>query len=197
MRKSLIAAALLALASPAQPSAAAATPAKPALMPPMENGVYVAKGVCFGEGYCYSNWRANKIVQLRARPDPAAPIVATVKPKQWVEAVDGQLRLVPLRGVVRKTIASPPMKKGDVVYMLEPQGEGFYMLWHKGRTVEHDWASGDPNEPIDWDKHAAPPNGAITGWWVQLKTKNGKMGWVKDPSFECMGQLAGDANCRD
>ena len=172
-------------------------PAKPAQMPPTENGVYVVKGVCFGEGSCYRNWRASQTVQLRAMPNPASPIVATVKPKDWVEAVGGQLRLIPLRGVVSKAVASPPMAKGEVVYMLEPLGEGFYSLWHRGKTVEHDWAAGDPGEPIVWDKSPTPPKGAILGWWVQLKTKNGKTGWIQDPQFECMGQLAGDANCRD
>jgi hypothetical protein len=70
-------------------------------------------------------------------------------------------------------------------------------LWHKGQTLEHDWASGDESEPIAWDKEPNAPPGAILGWWVQLKLANGKTGWVKDPSFECMGKLAGDEDCRD
>ena len=165
--------------------------------PPTENGVYIARGVCFGEGGCYSNWRAIAKVELRERPDPASPVVATIAPGEWVKAIDGQLRLVPLRGVVKRATANPPLAVGDVVYMLEPLGEGFYVLWHKGKTLEHDWTNMSEEEPIAWDKEAPPPSGAILGWWVQLKRENGQTGWVKDPDFECMGQLAGDSNCRE
>lgn len=166
--------------------------------PPLENGVYVARGICFGEGDCYRHWRASAPVQLRERLDPTSPIVATLTPGEWVEPTDGQLRLMPLRGVVNRATEKPPLAVGDVVYRLEPLGEGFYVLWHKGRTHEPDWASGDEIEPITWDKKAhAAPAGAILGWWVQLKRENGQSGWVKDPSFECMGSLAGDTNCRD
>lgn len=165
--------------------------------PPLQNGVYVSRGVCFGEGDCYRYWRAFKPVEIHERADPASPIIATVAPEEWVEAVDGQLRFVPLRGIVRTATETPPLAVGDVVYMLEPLGEGYYVLWHRGETPEHDWASGDDNEPIAWDTESEGPAGAVLGWWVQLKLENGQTGWVNDPEFECMGQLQGSSDCRD
>lgn len=165
--------------------------------PPTENGVYIARGVCFGEGECNRYWRASKPVDLHAQPDPAAPVVATIAADEWVEAVDGQLRLRPLRGVVHTATTSPPLAVGDVVYMLEPQGEGFYTLWGNGKMLEHDWAEGDANEPITWDAPAPAAPGLTLGWWVQLKRADGRTGWVKDPAFECMGALQGSADCRD
>lgn len=165
--------------------------------PPLENGVYVARGVCFGEGGCNRYWRAYEPVEIHERADPASTVIATVAPDEWVEAIDGQLRFVPLRGVVHTATETPPLAVGDVVYMLEPEGEGFYVLWHNGETPEHDWASGDPNEPITWDAEAAAPGGAVLGWWVQLKLENGQTGWVNDPRFECMGSLQGSEGCRE
>lgn len=165
--------------------------------PPLTDGVYIAKGVCFGEGSCYRYWRASAPVDIRERPDPASRVIATVKPEEWVEAVDGQLRLLPLRGVVHTATKDPPLAVGDVVFMLEPQGEGFYTLWHDGKTLAHDWASGDAHEPITWEPARDPPTGVVVGWWLQLKLGDGRTGWVKDPSFECMGQLQGSAGCRD
>jgi hypothetical protein len=165
--------------------------------PPLQDGVYIARGVCFGEGECYRYWRAYQAVEIRERPDPASPVIATVAPDEWVEAIDGQYRFVPLRGVVHTATAAPPLAVGDVVYMLEPLGEGYYVLWHRGETLGHDWASGDDGEPITWDAQADAPADAILGWWVQLKLENGQVGWVRDPAFECMGQLQGSANCRD
>lgn len=165
--------------------------------PPLVDGVYVARGICFGESDCYRYWRAYEPVEVRERADPASPVIATVAPDEWVEAIDGQLRFVPLRGVVHTATETPPLAVGDVVYMLEPLGEGFYVLWHRGQTPEHDWASGDPGEPIAWDAEAPSPEGVVLGWWVQLKLENGQTGWVNDPSFECMGQLQGSEGCRE
>lgn len=165
--------------------------------PPMEDGVYVARGICFGEGGCYRYWRAYEPVEVHERADPASPVIATVAPDEWVEAIDGQLRFVPLRGVVHTATETPPLAVGDVVYMLEPEGEGFYVLWHNGQTRGHDWASGDPNEPIAWDVERAAPARAVLGWWVQLRLENGQTGWVNDPRFECMGPLQGSVGCRE
>jgi len=166
--------------------------------PPLDNGVYVVRGICFGEGGCNRFWRASQPVQLLERPDPSSPVIATVAPEQWVEAIDGQYRFVPQRGVVHTATETPPLGVGDVVYMLEPQGEGFYTLWHRGQTIDHDWTEGADNEPITWDAGAPPPPGAILGWWVQLRIEGGRTGWIESPStFECMGPLQGSVDCRE
>jgi hypothetical protein len=166
--------------------------------PPLTDGVYIVRGICFGEGGCNRHWRASAAVPLHERPDPASPIVATLASGEWVDPVDGQYRFVPLRGVVHTATTKPPLAVGDVVYRLQPLGEGFYAFWHKGQTPEHDWAEGDPNEPIKWDEAPQDPPGVVLGWWVQLWRANGQTGWVKEPSsFECMGSLQGSANCRD
>ncbi len=165
--------------------------------PPLDNGVYVARGVCFGEGGCYRYWRASQPVEIHERADPASPVIATLAPDEWVEAIDGQLRFAPLRGIVHTATETPPLAVGDVVYMLEPLGEGFYVLWRRGETPDHDWISGGDDEPISWEAAPPAPAGAVLGWWVQLKLENGQAGWVNDPAFECMGQLQGSSNCRD
>ena len=162
----------------------------------MQDGVYVAKGICFGEGECFRNWRASRPVAVHAEVNPASPVIATVQPDEWVEAIDGELRFVPRRGVVRAATKTPPMAAGDVVYMLEPLGEGDYVLWHKGKTLAHG-TDGSAEDPINWDEPGPAPPGTVTGWWVKLKLADGRTGWVQDPSFECMGPLQGSSGCRD
>ena len=88
------------------------------------------------------------------------------------------------------------MAAGDVVYMLEPLGEGDYVLWHKGKTLAHG-TDGSAEDPINWDEPRPAPPGTVTGWWVKLKLADGRTGWVQDPSFECMGPLQGSSGCRD
>jgi hypothetical protein len=182
--------------------------------PPMENGVYVAQGICFGEGGCpFKHWRVGKPVELHERLDPASPVVATLKPGEWVEPLEGQLRFVPQRGVVRTAHDLPPvsdgtkthtprLEVGDVVYQLEFEGEGEGVLWRRGERLT--WQEPETPEEeayIAWDAASpgppAPPDPTL-GMWRRLRRENGgQTGWTQDTDFECMGPLAGDDNCRD
>ena len=168
--------------------------------PPLEAGVYVARGICFGEGACFRHWRAIDAVPLHAQADPASPVVATVAPGQWVEPVEGQYRLLPRRGVVQRAAVAdsawPPLAAGDMVYMLEPRGEGTYLLWHRGTTTVPDWTELSDQEPIRWDPPPEAPPGVVLGWWVRLRTEAGATGWTLRPRFACMTKLGGDTGCR-
>jgi hypothetical protein len=168
--------------------------------PPLEAGVYVVRGICFGEGACFRHWRASAPVPLHAQADPASPVVATVPRGAWVEPVEGQYRLLPRRGVVQRAAVADsawaPLAAGDVVYMLEPRGEGSYVLWHRGATTVPDWTELSDQEPIRWDPPREAPPGVVLGWWVRLKTAHGTAGWVRRPRLACMSKLGGDAGCR-
>lgn len=197
-----------------QPEPAAKAEAKTSAsvsdLPPMEDGVYVSQGICFGEGGCpWKNWRANAPVEVRARHDTASAVIATVKPGEWVEALDGQMRLKPRRGVVKVVqdaytsgadgnSVMIKLAVGDVIYLLEGQGEGDFTIWHRGRFAFWHWPDDAEHEAdIEWEGRGDDGSGATTlGWWVRVKLPSGKTGWVLDPSFECMGPLSGDQGCK-
>jgi hypothetical protein len=187
----------------AAPSAVApdsAAPAASSPTPPPTDSVYVVRGICFGEGECFRHWRASATVPLHAQADPASPVVATVPRGAWVEPVEGQYRLLPRRGVVQRAAvadsATPPLAVGEVVYMLEPRGEGTYVLWHRGVTTVPDWTELSDQEPIRWDPPREAPPGVVLGWWVRLRLENGTTGWVQRPRFACMTKLGGESGCR-
>lgn len=172
----------------------------PDTVPPLEQGVYVARGICFREGACFRHWRAIDAVPLHAQADPASPVVATVPRGAWVEPLEGQFRLLPRRGVVRRATAAdsitPPLAVGEVVYMLDPRGEGTYLLWHRGVTTVPPWTELSDEEPIRWDPPTEAPPGVVLGWWVRLRTETGATGWVLRPRLACMTKLGGDTGCR-
>lgn len=159
-------------------------------LPPLDHGVYVAEGFCIGSEYgCTGEpWRATAANEVHERVDPASRVIATLAPGDRAWPIGGQLRLAPRRGVVNTEVdfgEQGRLELGDVVYMLEPEGEGTYALC-RGRVFFSGWVEGDENEPITWEEEPLPlPAGAITGEWVQFRLEDGRTGWVVNRSFEC------------
>lgn len=190
----------IAACSPEQPkekSTASSPAAAPAAAPtaggpPTVDGVYTLNG-CEGEGGCPNrNWRTIEPTALLAERNAAARVVATLMPGEWVSVEAVQTRLVPTRGVVRKGNQDFPV--GEVVYQLEYEGEGYVVYWIRGTQ-----RSADEEVQIDAEPQNIPDTVKATlGLWAKVKRENGgQVGWVHEPRFECMGSLAGDANCRD
>lgn len=190
LRGLVIAAALLTIGCAQHIGTPSASPASDEL-PPLDNGVYVAHGICIGSEYdCNGEpWRATEPNELREHPDPASPVIATLAPGDLVWPIGGQLRFAPRRGVVNRAVDYRELGRlevGDVVYMLEPQGEGTFGIWRRGQQFSSDWTEGDENEPITWDAEPLPlPPGAVTGAWVHFRLSDGRTGWAPDEGFEC------------
>ena len=191
----LMVAAAIFLAACAHPAAIAPSAAivsgAPEELPPLDHGVYVADGFCIGSEYgCTSEpWRATGPNEVHERVDPASPVIATLAVGDLAWPIGGQLRFAPHRGIVNSAVDFGEVGRlevGDIVYMLEPEGEGTYGIWHRGHRLSSTWGEGDDNEPITWDAEPAPLQaGAITGEWVRFRLRDGRTGWVVDGSFEC------------
>jgi hypothetical protein len=187
-------------ASPSQDRAAAASPAQSTAPqetsggPPTLNGVYVAHELCPGEGGCPSTrWRAAAVVDVFGAQDTSSPVIAKLNPGDWIDAIEGEERIVPRRGTVR--VATQGLNPGEVVYLLQTEGEGSYALWRDGALSSWQWPD-DPEEAsaVAWDNEA--PDAPTLGWWVRVRLASGAIGWVHEPrEFECMGPLAGDEHC--
>lgn len=175
-------------------SVAAAPTALPGAGPPMTDGLYVLPGACPGEGCELGAWVATRVDDLRARPDQNAPVVAHVAEGENVDAVDSLLRLKPVRGVVFR--ADQGLEVGDVVYMLDSQGEGFMTLWRRGEALTWSWPSEDrgtvdETTGVHWDRPEAewqtpPAPGPFEGWWVEIKGADGQVGWTRNnDAYQC------------
>ena len=92
-------------------------------------------------------------------------IVGHVRKGESVLALTGEVHSIPLRVVIRKDSPEEGVTKGDVVYILHYSGEGYWAVWQKGKVIQLQNFS---------DKAPFPR----ATWWVQLKTKQGVVGWV-------------------
>jgi hypothetical protein len=50
------------------------------------------------------------------------------------------------------------------VYLLHPIGEGFWLVWFKGKAIQIAPDYGGP--------------GPSCQWWAKVKTRTGQIGWV-------------------
>jgi hypothetical protein len=159
--------------------------------PPLVGGVYIYPS-CEGEGGCPNlNWRTIEPTPLLKEQKLSSQVIATLQPQEWVSVVLVETRLVPLKGVVRAD--SKELRKGDTIYQLEYEGEGYSNYWYGGA-----FQSLSDDAQIDFEPQTlAPELDASLGLWAKLKRQNGQTGWVYKPSFECMGKLAGDEGCRE
>lgn len=123
---------------------------------------YIDKGACPFECCTYRDWRVARNVVLFDKPDGRR--IADLDQGEWVKALTGETRSIPLRIVASREIPEAGIHPGDVFYVLHYEGESTWKIWYEGKTFDAE--SGDPRVPK-------------TTWWAQVRRKSGSVGWVK------------------
>ncbi len=158
---------------------------------------FIDRGVCPFEGCSYRKWTASADVALLDRPGGSRTGVV-VTAGESVDAVTGEVHVVPLRVVARRPMAVPgehvaQLEAGEVFYLLSYVGEGYFRTWVRGEIrvmdVDFGWqgrgtcsesAAGCDSEPeggrsafLKWRS-----GGAV--WWVKVRTSTGAEGWTRE-----------------
>ena len=128
---------------------------------------YLHKGTCPFECCTYRDWKTLKKVTLLDKPKGAHKVVDVGKGK-IVRGVTGVVFSTPVRLVAAHAYDDSPIRKGAVFYALHSVGEGFWAVWYRGKVYSVDFS---PESETIFD--AAGPK-----WWVKIRTRNGKSGWV-------------------
>lgn len=127
-------------------------------------------------------WQANGEIDVYDAPRINAPIVDRLSADEWVNAVQYELHLPTLRGVVRR--AGDGLDVGDEVYSAllcldEDNCEG--LVWRDGRLVELRADLGNSTPEIEYDV-ASNSNSAID--WVYVEREGGRRSaWIRDMSL--------------
>ncbi len=146
--------------------------------------IFVDKGACPFECCTYRDWKAQKEIKLFNKPNGTISI-GVVKSGETVKAVTGEVHVTPTPMEIVFDHGS--FKKGEKVYLLTNEGEGYQKVWFNGNvtseevTFAYNLVNGDKScskpSPECWGRISGKQNSV---WWAEIKLENGKTGWTKE-----------------
>lgn len=132
--------------------------------------LYIDKDVCPGEGCQYGEWKTSEPIVILEKPIGKREI-GEIKAGESFLAITGNVYVRPL-----EKIASVSTELTDSIF-IEP-GQKYYLLSNIGEGISKIWVNGQIFEYEDYNPDQQ--------WWVKIKTKNGKKGWIKYPVSGCI-----------
>ena len=144
--------------------------------PPTRNGIY------FGYQECPAvSCKAKVKWHLMARTpfyvaEGSIRLIGWIPPCTTVTTQGGRGHVIPRRGKVIK--ASPGFDVGDVLFLLDSDGEGQVNVWRHGR--EETVALPEAESDIDWDGYGLPEPPRVG--WEKVSRPDGRVGWLRNPT---------------
>jgi hypothetical protein len=151
--------------------------------------LFVDQGACPGEGCTYGTWRATKTAPVRTQPNYDAPVIGKVKPGTNVNALTGEVHVVPHQFVVSKPDPHGRYKKGDVLWVYTYVGEGNFKVWFDGTMFDENLGFGPGGGSSGTRcQESAECWGELKGeyqgiWWAKIQLGKGLTGWSEAENF--------------
>ena len=142
---------------------------------------FIQRDVCPFECCQFGRWTARSPLKAHEKEDDNAAIAFTIKPDEEFIALRGNVHIMK-SGVLILEESAGNFSKGDKVYILSYRGEGDYDLWYKGKMLAPD--SDDLSKVLANSKLVNSPEFV---WWVMIKNKDGKEGWLRLKNITDMG----------
>jgi hypothetical protein len=140
-------------------------------------------GACPFEGCTYRKWKATAPVVVWTSRDHRQ-VAFTIKSDEWVQGLTGVV--VTTKPGMIKVLAKMELGKdpqvavapGDVLYTLHYLGEGYELIWFRGKKYS-DQLAGDPTPgPPPRDAEFQVISDPETVWWVKIQNAKGQTGWT-------------------
>jgi len=135
---------------------------------------------CPFECCVYRTWTAKAVVKVLKERRGDSPVAFELQPGESVQALTGVVvttRAGELRVAREGRVghANTPVRPGDIVRILRPEGEGVWKIWFQGQT--------DTEELLDLNKLSSDSIFQVVSspeftWWVKVRTRSGRAGWT-------------------
>jgi hypothetical protein len=147
-------------------------------------------GACPFECCTYRKWVAKATVTAYTKRNSRAPPAFAIRKGQEVIAVTGVvvttragksklLKPVVLAAKQGEEYIYANPQAGELIYPLHDMGEGYELVWYKGRTYAAPTAVGEGASQVG---ELGPPVKVITRrryeWWAKVKNRQGRYGWT-------------------
>jgi len=144
----------------------------------------IDQNACPFEGCQFGQWTATETVQVFSTWKSERKPLRNIEKGETVTAVTGiYITYEPAEIRVTEPISQYDLKPGDLVLGYMNLGEGFLNAWFNGYWVEE--FDGSMIEMPDGSGCQRKCNAKLlkpsrSEWWVEVKTKDGTTGWIKD-----------------
>jgi hypothetical protein len=156
---------------------------KTGIQPPLP---YTVKNVCPGEYCSFGKWKTKAKIKVFTG-EGKTDTVFSLKKDETFTAVKGNMRILKT-GLLMVNEDHLNFKKGDKVYILCATSEGYFHIWYKGKNMLEQLSDflGEPYvfRPKNEKPKGTLKNRPVTEWWVFIKTKTGKQGWINATTDE-------------
>ena len=126
--------------------------------------VYTDVGACPFECCKYGQWTVAKKVRVLDRPN-GKQVIETLSKGDIVTGLTGEVISQPIPFNADRDVPDTPIKRGDTLYVLHYDGEGYWKVWLDGKiTLVHEDVMEVPHPKADW--------------WVKIRDSHGTTGWA-------------------
>ena len=142
---------------------------------------------CIGEkcGGYHDDWLAKKSVIVYKKRDISSSVAFKLLKNEQFEVVK-QLIEIQKYGKTKILASStqPDLKRGETIYEIVEQSEGYSLYWHKNMFFSHtfdwynDFSAKDSGSEVS--KHAKRLSYPGSIEWVKIKNKKNQVGWTND-----------------
>jgi hypothetical protein len=164
---------------------------------------WLVENACPEQDCHFGPWAACEALPVRAERRGDSPIAFTLEPGERFTAVTGVVEVLhpgmlvlrdtmtyipPDWSLARDTIRASPR---DTFYLLNSFGDGYLVWWLHARADtgrEHWWESPEPRTPPR--AKVVRPQRQL--WWVRVRNRQGKEGWVV-PTYRTMSGFSARA----
>ena len=149
---------------------------------------------CPFEGCTFGKWKVKKDSTMFSSWRDERTEIARLKAGDDVTGVTGvHITRKPDRILVKQALPELGLTPGDIVLRYMYLGEGFANLWFNGawhKQQDATFITEKDGESCLKDCSAMVTEEGVKQWWVQVKTADGKTGWVLvEDNFDGMDSL--------